>query len=232
LREKDSEALFALSAGPEETICPLGGESEESHLRWFAVYTNSRHEKSVARHFGDRQIEHFLPLYPKKHQWAKRKSVTLELPLFPNYVFVRVPPGQRIRVLTVPGVLGMVGCGQVPSPLPEVEIAALQASVKLARCEPHRYLVAGERVRVRSGAMEGMEGILIRKKNELRLVLTLQLIQRSVAVELDCADVEPVVYRPPVMPLSIAYSQLSCSAKRPIENCCNAIENACLPFPI
>lgn len=209
MREKDSEALFGSVENPEKTISLFAYDSAESDARWFAVYTTSRHEKSVAKHFGDRQIEHFLPLYPRKHQWAKRKSVTLELPLFPNYVFVHVALQNRIRVLSVPGVLGLVGCGPVPSPLPEVDILALQASVKLARCEPHSYLVAGERVRVRSGAMEGMEGILIRKKNELRLVLTLQLIQRSVAVELDCDDIEPVVYRPPVIPLPAAGSPVS-----------------------
>ena len=212
LREKDSEALFASAACAQETFFPFAYDSAEDDAKWFAVYTSSRHEKNVAKHFSDRQIKHFLPLYPKKHRWAKRKSVTLELPLFPNYVFVHVALQKRIGVLSVPGVLGIVGCGQVPSPLPEIEIEALQASVNLARCEPHGYLVAGERVRVRSGAMEGMEGILIRKKNELRLVLTLQLIQRSVAVELDCDDVEPIVCRPPVRLVPATETQLAYSS--------------------
>jgi transcription antitermination factor NusG len=212
LRQKDSEALFASAASSGKATLAFADESAGSNVRWFAVYTNSRHEKSVAKHLSDRHIKNFLPLYPKKHQWAKRKPVTLELPLFPNYVLVHVALEDRIRVLSVPGVLGIVGRGQVPSALPESEVEALQASVKLAKCEPHSYLVEGERVRVRSGVMQGMEGILIRKKNELRLILTLQLIQRSIAVELDCDDVEPMVYRPPVMPLPFAGCQLGYSS--------------------
>jgi transcription antitermination factor NusG len=172
-------------------MCP--SESAESAARWFAVYTSSRHEKSVAKHLADRQIESFLPLYLKTHRWAKRKPVTLELPLFPNYVFVRILLLNRIAVLSVPGVLGIVGRGLIPCALSDSEIETLRTGCTLRRLEPHDYLVAGERVRIRSGAMEGMEGILVRKKNELRLIVTLELIQRSVAVEVDCDDVELVM---------------------------------------
>jgi len=118
------------------------------------------------------------------------------LPLFPNYVFVRMAPQQRLAVLGVPGVLAIVGRGHLPSALPDDEIESLRTGLDQSKCEPHPYLVAGERVRIRAGSMEGMEGILIRRKNELRVVLTLDLIQRSVAVEVDAGDVEPVVCRP------------------------------------
>lgn len=159
--------------------------------RWFAVYTNSRHEKRVAKHFDERHIESFLPLYRKLHHWTKRNDVRLDLPLFPNYVFVHIAPPQRISVLAVPGVLGMVGRGHIASALPDAEIESLRTGLRLRKFEPHPYLVAGERVRIKAGSLEGMVGILLRMKNELRVVLTLDLIERSVAVEVDAQDVEP-----------------------------------------
>ena len=161
--------------------------------RWFAIYTNSRHEKSVARQFAEHGIEGFLPLYKKAHQWTKRSRVTLELPLFPNYVFAHISPQWRVPVLAVPGVLGIVGRGQISSALSNAEIESLRPVLERNKFEPYPYLVAGERVRIRTGSMEGMEGILVRRKNELRVVLTLDLIQRSVVVEVDAKDVEPIV---------------------------------------
>jgi transcription antitermination factor NusG len=168
----------------------------ENDARWFAVYTHSRHEKMAAKHFAERDIQYFLPLYRKVHRWAKRSSVTLELPLFPNYVFVCVTPRQRVAVLGVPGVLAIVGRGHIPSALPNDEIELLRTGLDRCKCEPYPHLVVGERVRIRAGSMEGMEGILIRRKNDLRVVLTLDLIQRSVAVEVNADDVEPAVCRP------------------------------------
>jgi transcription antitermination factor NusG len=195
-REKDSEALYQLGVALTENARPLVlNHVEGNDARWFAVYTNSRHEKCVAKHFDERQIESFLPLYQKLHHWRKRNRVRLDLPLFPNYVFVHIAPQQRISVLAVPGVLGMVGRGQIASALPDAEIESLRIGLQLRKFEPHPYLVAGERVRIKAGSMEGMEGILLRKKNELRVVLTLDLIKRSVAVEVDALDVEPVLSR-------------------------------------
>ena len=173
---------------------PAGGEWTAKDASWFAVYTSSRHEKCVAKHFDERRIERFLPLYQRVHRWRKRSSVQLELPLFPNYVFVHIGSQQRIPVLGVPGVLGIVG-GRMPSPLPDGAIEALRAGLALRSLQPHPYLVAGERVRIQVGAMAGMEGILLRRKNELRVVLTIDLIQRSVAVEMDAQDVAPVPSR-------------------------------------
>jgi transcription antitermination factor NusG len=195
-REKDSEALdqfgVTLSAN---ALPPVLTNVAGKDTRWFAVYTNSRHEKCVAKHFDERQIENFLPLYQKLHHWTKRNRVRLDLPLFPNYVFVHIAPQQRTSVLAVPGVLGMVGRGNLASALPSAEIESLRTGLQLRKFEPHPYFVAGERVRIKAGSMEGLEGILLRKKNELRLVLTLDLIKRSVAVEVDAQDVEPVISR-------------------------------------
>ena len=159
---------------------------------WFAVFTNSHHEKKVSQHLGQRLIEHFLPLYLEVHHWTNRRKVSVQLPLFPNYVFVRINRTQRGRVLQVPGVLSMVGCGYEPAPLPDFEIESLRAGLHLRKFEPHPYLVVGERVRIKAGPLEGMEGVLLRKKTNLRVVLTVASIKQSVAVEVDAGDVEPV----------------------------------------
>jgi transcription antitermination factor NusG len=191
-RQKDSEALPENAAALlENSPPPLVGEWTTNHASWFAVYTNSRHEKCVSKQFWERNIENFLPLYLRTHCWSKRSNVQLELPLFPNYVFIRIHPRQRIAVLGVPGVLGIVG-GRIPSTLPDAEIEALRAGLMVHRFEPHACPAAGERVRIKAGAMAGMEGILLRQKNKLRLVLTISLIQRSVIAEVDTQDVEPV----------------------------------------
>jgi transcription antitermination factor NusG len=195
-REKDSEALHQPGvATAKNALPPALDHMEGNDARWFAVYTNSRHEKYVARHFDERQIENFLPLYQKLHHWKKRNSVRLELPLFPNYVFVHTRPQQRTSVLAVPGVLCMVGRGHAASALPEAEIESLRTGLEAGKFEPHPYLITGERVRIIAGSMGGMEGIVLRKKNEMRVVLTLDLIKRSVAVEVDAHDVEPVISR-------------------------------------
>jgi transcription antitermination factor NusG len=191
-REKDSEALHPFGiASSENALSAVLQPVLAGDFGWYAVYTSSRHEKCVARHFVEREIKNFLPLYQRVHRWNKRSAVSLELPLFPNYVFVQASRQQRNAVLGVPGVLAIVGSGHTPSTLPDAEIEALRAGLERRKFEPHPYLVEGERVRIRSGAMEGMEGILIRKKKDLRVVLTLDLIQRSVAVEVDGDDVEP-----------------------------------------
>jgi transcription antitermination factor NusG len=167
--------------------------AEKSAPHWFAVYVNSHHEKRVAAQFAERQIESFLPLYLTRHHWKNRCSVNLELPLFPNYVFVRIDPRKRVPVLEVPGVLSLVGFGRTLAPLPDFEIESLRSGVGERRVEPHPYLVIGERVRITTGPMSGMEGVLIRKKTNLRVVLALDVIMQCVAVEVDAEDLEPVV---------------------------------------
>ena len=181
---------------PEKSIPAVLPNQAESASRWFAVYTCSRHEKMVAKYCAQRNIEYFLPLYRKVHHWARHSSVTLELPLFPNYVFVHIPIRSRVPVLALPGVLGLVGHGRISSALSDAEIESLRAALAEIKLEPHPYLVVGERVRIRSGSLEGMQGILVRKKNELRVVITLDLIRQSVAAEVDADDVEPLVDRP------------------------------------
>ena len=160
---------------------------------WYAVYTSSRHEKRVYEHLGSRQIESFLPLYRVLHRWKNGCVVNVELPLFPNYLFVRMARQERIRILEVPGVIAVVSQGREPMPLPEFEISSLRQNLQSHKFEPHPYLAVGERVRVRSGPLAGLQGVLSRKGNGLRFVLTLDLIKQSVAVEIAASDLEPAV---------------------------------------
>jgi transcription antitermination factor NusG len=164
---------------------------QESSGLWFAAYTSSRHEKRVASQLVERQVESFCPLYAERHRWKNRCESHLRLPLFPNYVFVRIEPRQRVRVLEVPGVLSLVSFGRNLAALPTREIEALRSSVDQSKIEPHPYLVIGERVRITAGAMTGIEGVLVRKKNHLRVVIALDVLMRSVAVEVDECDLEP-----------------------------------------
>ena len=160
--------------------------------RWFAVYTAPRHERSVTRQFEVRQIEAFLPLYRSLRRWRNGCKVHVDQPLFRNYVFVSLERREYVRVLQTPGVLSLVGSGREPSALPTSEIEALRSGLPLREFEPHPYLAAGDRVRIHSGSLAGMVGVLVRKKNNFRVVLTLDHIMQSVAVEIGIDEIEPV----------------------------------------
>jgi transcription antitermination factor NusG len=165
----------------------------QSAPKWFAVYTNARHEKRVEQHLSIRQIEHYLPLYRVQRKWSNGLRVTLDLPLFPGYIFVRIQRAQRVRVLEVPSVLAIVGgTGGEPASLPEADIEALRSGLSMRRVEPHPLLKVGQRARIRSGAFAGMEGVVVRKKNSFRVVLTLDAIMQSFAVEVDGKELEPL----------------------------------------
>ncbi len=173
--------------------------AESPSYGWFAVYTTCRHEKRVAQHFSQREIEHFLPLYRSERKWRDGSKITLELPLFPCYIFVRIYRSERARVLSVPGALAIVGgTGRDPAPLPDAAIDALRAGLHECRMEPHPLLTAGQQVRIGAGAFAGMEGVVVRRKNAFRVVLTLRQIMQSVAVEVDEGDLEPVSAEEPM----------------------------------
>jgi transcription termination/antitermination protein NusG len=161
--------------------------------RWYAAYTCANHEKQVAEQLRERSVEHFLPLYETVHRWRDRR-VRLHLPLFPGYVFVRLPLHDRLKVLQVPSVARLVGFGGLPTALPEHEIETLRGSLGGGlRAQPHPYLTVGRRVRINKGPLVDLEGILLRKKSNLRVVLSVDLIMRSIAVEVDAADIEPLL---------------------------------------
>jgi transcription antitermination factor NusG len=170
------------------TVVAAAGSSPQ----WFAAYTTPRHEKHVAEMLAERNIESFLPLYQTVRQWKKSSPVTLDIPLFPCYLFVRIHRTARGTVLGLPGVVSIVGSSKEPWPLPQLEIEALRLGAQAGKVEPHPYLKVGDRVRVKAGSMAGVEGILIRRKNEMRFVLTLDAIMRSVSVEVEASDLEPV----------------------------------------
>ena len=156
--------------------------------QWCVAYTSANHEKRVTEQLLQRSVEHFLPLYESVRRWKDRR-IKLQLPLFPGYVFVRLPLCDRMKVLQVPGVARLVGFNGQPAVLADKEIEALRTST-IARlgAKPHPYLTVGRRVRIQRGVLEGVEGILIRRKNALRVVLSIDLIMRSVSVEVDASD--------------------------------------------
>lgn len=158
---------------------------------WYAVYTCSRHEKRVAEHLAGRAVEVFLPQYETVSRWKDRR-VCLSLPLFPGYLFVHIPLRQRVRVLEVPGVVCLVGANGQPAALPDCELEKLRDGLSSSlRAEPHPFLAAGRRVRIVRGPLEGLTGILLRRKGQYRVVLSLELIQRSICVDVDITDVIP-----------------------------------------
>ncbi len=159
--------------------------------QWFAAYTTSCHEKTVVEHCHVRAIDCFLPTYRSARRWKNGCTVNLERPLFPGYVFVRVDHTHRVRVLEVPGVVSIVGASRQPTPLPDADIEALRSGIHVLKAEPHGYLNVGDKARIRNGPLAGMTGILVRKKNTLRVVLTLELIMKSISVEVDEQDLEP-----------------------------------------
>jgi transcription antitermination factor NusG len=162
------------------------------HPQWYAAYTRANHERRVAHQLAERGVEYFLPQYESVRKW-KDRNVRLQMPLFPGYVFIHLALQNRLNVLQVPGVACLVGFAGRPAPVPEEEFAKIRGFLKQGlRAEPHPYLKAGRHVRVRSGPLEGMEGIVLRRKNGCRLVISLELIQRAMAVDVNSTDVEVV----------------------------------------
>ena len=161
-------------------------------MHWYAAYTYARHEKRVTQQLEDRHIDSFLPTYRSVRRWKDRRKV-LELPLFPSYVFVQLGPTNRLDLLRLPGVLGLVCFQGKPASIERAEIENLrQGLIDRTVVHPHPYLRVGRRVRVRNGAMAGIEGIMVRERERARIVLSISLLQRSVCVDIDAADVEPV----------------------------------------
>jgi transcription antitermination factor NusG len=180
--------MESLTATPEAVLTRT---AELAAARWYAVYTWARHEKIVAQQMEQRRIRGFLPLYREIHRWKDRHK-EVQLALFPSYVFVHLASQERLRVLEIPGVVSIVSAGGKPVPLADLEIELLRRGIEGGvSMEPHPYLQAGRRVRVRSGAMAGLEGILVRRKEGSRLVVSLEILMRAVAVEIDEADVTP-----------------------------------------
>ena len=163
-----------------------------SQTLWYAGYTASRHEKRIAEQLEQRSIEHFLPLYQTIHRWKNGRH-RVELPIFPGYVFVRIALRERLRVLEIPGFVRLIGFSSIPCALPDAEIEAMRNALNTGiKAEPYPYLTIGTRVEIRNGPLQGMTGILLRRRGQCRVVLSIDLIQRSMAVEVEAEDIVPV----------------------------------------
>ncbi len=167
-------------------------QDAEPGPRWYAARSLPRHEKVVAGHFGCPPFEAYLPLYRAQRNWKGRRAEAL-LPLFPGYVFVRMSFADRLQVLRHPSVFGLVCFNGKPAQLPDDEINQLRKWLTERIAEPYPFLVEGKRVRVKVGPLAGLEGVLLRRKGCTRLIATIEAIERSIAFELDAADVELVL---------------------------------------
>ncbi|MBZ5581669.1 MAG: UpxY family transcription antiterminator [Acidobacteriia bacterium] len=176
------------------------GESRQ----WFAFRVKSRSEKLVSAAAHSKGFEEFLPLCCQRRRWSDRfKSV--ELPLFPGYVFCRLDATYRLPLLTIPGVLHVVGIGKIPVPIDDAEIAAIQTAMRSGlTVEPWPFLDVGQRVRVEYGPLAGMEGILVELRKQNRIVISVSLLKRSVGVEIEADWVAPLNVRTHGLPLPTA----------------------------
>ena len=159
--------------------------------RWYVLFVRSNQEKRVAQRLHQGGIEHFLPCYRSLRQWKDRR-VTIEAPLFPGYLFVKLPLLQRMRALTVPNVVSLVGTRNVPSAISEEEMKWVRRGAEEGKAMPHPFLKVGERVAIVTGVMAGMEGILLRRQNSDWVVVSLTAIARSFAVEVDASWIKPL----------------------------------------
>jgi len=175
----------------------------DSHARyigdssaWYVLYTRHQHEKTVAQILTSKGFEILLPLYSTARQWKDRTKL-ISVPLFPCYVFLRGALERQLAVMTTPGVHAIVSTAGQPTPIPHSEIEAIRRVVEGgARVEPHPFLTCGEWVRVKCGPLMGIQGILVRKKNLYRLVLSVEILGKAASVEIDALLVERVSTMP------------------------------------
>jgi len=158
---------------------------------WYAVHVRSKFERTVSTVLEHKNVEQFLPTYRSRRIWTDRVKTT-DLPLFPGYLFCRIPLNERNRVMTIDGVVGFVGAGRQPIPVSDLEIEAVRRIVQSqSPSQPWPFLKIGQTVRINHGSLAGLEGILVRVKSSWRLVVSVTLLERSVAVEIDAAYTTP-----------------------------------------
>jgi transcription antitermination factor NusG len=181
--------------------------------QWFAVGVKARREAYVSAIAREKGFEEFVPSYVDRRRWSDRfKSV--ELPLFPGYVFCRLDPKYRMPILTIPGVFQFIGIGKVPIPIGDDEIAALRTAVQSGQAtEPWPYLKVGQRVRLEEGPLAGLDGIFVESGKQRRIVVSVDLLMRSVAITIDREWVRPVEgpYRPMANADLASFAQISCA---------------------
>lgn len=171
------------------SVSPEFVPAADSRL-WFALYTAPNHEKMVERHLSMLGIETFLPLLSVTRRWKNRITVKIDKPLFSSYLFVKICPSETGRVLSVPRAYSIVGKAGLAVPIPDREIESLRTSLQDESVQCCSFVHLGDRARIKSGALEGLEGIVIRSQGQLRLVISVELISRSVSVHVDADTVE------------------------------------------
>ena len=160
--------------------------------RWFAVRVKSRCEKAVAQMAQGRGFQEFLPVFRRRQRWSDRQQ-EVEFPLFPGYLFCRLNPEHRLPLLTIPGVVHIVGIGKTPVPIDEAEISAIQSAVQAGlTAEPWPFLEVGDRVRLEAGPLRGLEGILVASDKQQRIIVSVTLLRRSIAVTVDRDWIRPL----------------------------------------
>jgi transcription antitermination factor NusG len=177
---------YEVSNGPSQSV-------SQEEPRWYALHTRVRHEKSVERRLRDRGMEVFLPTTLEVHRWSDRKT-KVEVPLFSCYVFVRcaLSAEDRTRVYQVESVHGFVGVRGASLPIPDEQIESIQKVLTQSAGRSHPFLQVGQRIRIRGGAMDGVEGVFLSENGDHSLIISVDAIQRSMAVRIDGYDVEPV----------------------------------------
>jgi transcription antitermination factor NusG len=183
---------MSLGSIPWDVTQPVPLVENEAE-QWYGLHTRPRHEKIVSHRLAERGVTTFLPLVTEIHRWSDRKK-SVQMPLFSCYVFAKFVPNRvdRLRVLRVDGVFGLVGgCGE-GTPIPDAQIDAVRSLVETQLpWSSHPFLKIGQRVRIRSGALDGMEGILVSRNGDRTLVISVEAIQRSLAVRVEGYEVEP-----------------------------------------
>src|SRR5579864_8442878 len=169
-----------------------GIQSATGAPNWYALFTRHQHEKSVAFALSKKSYEVYLPLFRSVRRWQDRAKA-LWLPLFPGYVFIREGMDRQLQILTTPGVIHIVKWGGRPAIVPPSQLNAIRQIIESCpSVETHPYLQSGDRVRVKTGPLMGLEGILTRKKGVARLVVSMEMLGRSAAVEIDGLNVERI----------------------------------------
>jgi transcription antitermination factor NusG len=163
---------------------------EPNHPNWFVLSVRANQEKKTAQRLASYEIEYFLPCYRSVRQWKDRR-VTLEIPLFPGYVFVHLPFAERVKVVSLPNVVGLIGSKSAPSIVSASEIDCIRRGVEFGNAAPHAALVEGQRVVIVDGVLRGVQGILLRSQNNTRVVVAVDSIARSFAVEVDISCLKP-----------------------------------------
>jgi transcription antitermination factor NusG len=157
---------------------------------WYAAYTIARHEKKAVLHLESRGIQNFLPLYSSTRNWNGRRA-KVQLPLFPGYLFVFIDPRDQMKVLQTPSIVRLIGFNGRLTPLNEVEVQALKATLAMSSSRPFPFFKSGRRVQIKRGPLRGLEGVIVREARELRVVINIETIMQSFSVEVDCGDLEP-----------------------------------------